>query len=210
MKFWALAYLLGVQFLFAAASTDYLRNRIPVRNHRYETFRYVLELLDTRGVETMVETGTARDGASNFIGDGGSTIIFSEWARDHDVDFYSIDIDEKNISRSRSAVDRFVLNQKEKIHFICSDSISVLSQFGCPIDFLYLDSFDYDIYHPDPSQQHHLREIQAAYPYLSEKCVIMIDDCALSGGGKGKLVIEFLLMRGWKIVKNSYQVILTR
>lgn len=196
--------------LFAAAPSDYLKNRIPVRNHRYDTFRYVLELLEARDVKTMVETGTARHGASNFIGDGGSTIIFSEWARDHDADFYSIDIDETNISRSSNAVSRFVPDQKGKIHFICDDSIQTLSQFGRPIDFLYLDSYDYDTRNPDPSQQHHLKEIQAAYPYLSEKCVIMIDDCALSGGGKGKLVVDFLLVREWKIVKNSYQIILTR
>ena len=33
----------------------------------------------------------------------------------------------------------------------------------------------------------------------------MVDDCDLPRGGKCKLVREFLLERGWKMVASSYQ-----
>lgn len=202
--------ILGVHLLFATQPSDYLTNKIPSSNQRYETFRIVLELLETRNVHTIVETGTARYGSANFDGDGGSTIIFSEWALDHNADFYSIDIDNANITTAKEAVSLYFPEQKDKIHFICCDSVSYLTHFGRSIDFLYLDSYDYELDNPAPSQVHHLKEILAAYPLLTEKCIIMIDDCALVGGGKGKLVIDFLLQRGWKIVKDSYQVILVR
>lgn len=95
-----------------------------------------------------------------------------------------------------------------RIHFVCSDSIAFLQNFGKTIDFLYLDSYDFDFNNPLPSQYHHLYEIQAAYPKLSENSIVMIDDCDLPHGGKGKFAIEFLTERGWKILENRYQVIL--
>jgi hypothetical protein len=78
------------------------------------------------------------------------------------------------------------------------------------IDFIYLDSYDYELNNPIGSQLHHLKEIEAAHPFLRESSVIMIDDCDLPEGGKGKFAIEFLLERGWRVVKKQYQVILAR
>jgi hypothetical protein len=199
-----------LNLLFASNPTDYLNDKIPITNQRYETFKYALELLEERNINTIVETGTARHGSDNFEGDGGSTIIFSEWAVGHDADFFSIDISNDNIANAKNAVASNICDKNNQIHFICSDSIEYLNNFGRSIDFLYLDSFDYELDNPEPSQDHHLKEILAAYPLLTEKCVVMIDDCVLAGGGKGKLVIDFLKQKGWQIVKDSYQVILIR
>lgn len=55
---------------------------------------------------------------------------------------------------------------------------------------------------------HHCREIIAAYPWLTPHSVVMIDDCDLPYGGKGKLAIEYLTNRGWVIFRSGYQVIL--
>jgi predicted O-methyltransferase YrrM len=189
---------------------DYLLNKIPPGNCRYVTMQYALQLMEERNAQTIVETGTARYGTRYFDSDGGSTIIFSEWARDHQAEFYSIDLSSMNLSAAKDAVALYVSDYPDNIHYICSDSIAYLGTFNRPIDFLYLDSFDYELDDPVPSQQHHLKEIKAVYPFLTDTTIIMIDDCDLPGGGKGKLVIEYLLERGWKIVKNHYQVILTR
>jgi hypothetical protein len=35
----------------------------------------------------------------------------------------------------------------------------------------------------------------------------MIDDCDLSFGGKGKLVIQYLLDRGWKIALSGFDIL---
>ncbi len=208
-------FFLGVSSLslFAEIPThhDYLEGKVTPEHGRYETMQLVLQLIEEMGAQTLVETGTARDGTAGFTdGDGGSTIIFAEWARDHGAEFFSVDISQKNLKKAQEAVKRTVVGHENKVHFICSDSVAYLRDFNQPIDFLYLDSYDFDPDNPGPSQHHHLREIRAAYPFLTKNSIVMIDDCNLVHGGKGKLAIEFLLQHGWKIVCNRYQVILTR
>lgn len=85
-----------------------------------------------------------------------------------------------------------------------------LSRFDRPIDFLYLDSWDFDFADPAPSQQHHLREIIAAYPRLHAQSMVLIDDCNLPHGGKGRLVIQYLAERGWRVLHSEYQTLLVR
>lgn len=181
-----------------------LSSRISPQDKRHPTFRYALEQITKRNLKVIVETGTARNGACNCIGDGCSTVIWSNWARLFNCYVYSVDIDPEALRQSRLACGSFLSN----VEFICSDSIAYLENFGKQIDFLYLDSYDYDFNNPDPSQQHHLKEIVAAYPYLHEQSVVMIDDCNLPGGGKGGLVIEYLRERGWKIAMSGYQVVM--
>jgi predicted O-methyltransferase YrrM len=186
----------------------YLRYRIHPSNSRYETIKTALELMEQRRVKTIVETGTARYGGANFASDGGSTIIYSHYARDHRCQFYSVDINPDSLEVARRAVARALRGIGKNLHFVAQDSVEFLRDFPGQIDFLYLDSYDFDANDPQPSQLHHLREIEAAYPHLTHDTIILIDDCDLPQGGKGKLVIEFLLEKGWKILQSSYQVIL--
>lgn len=183
-----------------------LEGRLPKSDKRYLTFLKAFELMDKRNVKVLIETGTARNGESNFIGDGGSTILFADWVSSHPAaHFYSVDIDKENLIQAERGV-----KNKSAVTFVCEDSISFLKKFPEKIDFLYLDSYDFDYRVPHLSQQHHLKEIEAAYDKLSPEAIVMIDDCALPYGGKGRLAIKFLTDRGWKKVVNAYQVILTR
>lgn len=184
----------------------YLLNKIEPENHRFMTFIYALRLLKERHAQVLVETGTARYGNKNCSGDGCSTLIFSDWVGVNGGHFYSVDISEfalQDAAASLGAANEFV----QLVH---SDSVAFLKNFNQPIDFLYLDSFDFELDNPEPSQQHHLKEIIAAYPWLTEQTIVMIDDCNLPYGGKGKLAIEYLLNRNWKIVAQDYQTILVR
>ena len=70
-----------------------LEDFIHPEDKRYKTFRSTLELMEKRKVKTIVETGTARNGVKNCIGDGCSTPIFCEWASEHGAYVYSVDID---------------------------------------------------------------------------------------------------------------------
>lgn len=182
----------------------YLENRLHATDKRYASFLLALELLGKRDAKILVETGTARFGDQNFVGDGGSTIIFAHWSRDHDASFYSVDIDEMSVINAQNSVKEYSKN----VAVICSDSIEFLKNFSQPIDFLYLDSYDFEFGNPLPSQQHHLHEIEAAYSKLHKDSIVMIDDCDLPHGGKGKLIIAYLLERGWKVIHEGYQVIL--
>lgn len=183
-----------------------LERRLPLSDKRFASFLYAFDLMRQRDVRTIVETGTARGGESNCIGDGGSTLIWAEWAGHFGAVVHSVDIDPKAVSESKAAS----AASQDHVHVFCGDSVPFLENFNKPIDLLYLDSCDFDIDDPFPSQQHHLNEIQAAYPMLHSNSVVMIDDCDLPHGGKGKLVIDYLLERNWKKVFSSYQVILIK
>lgn len=192
------SYMIGNQ--------KYLKDRLSNSDKRFTAFILALEMLQQRNSQILVETGTARGGDHNFIGDGGSTIIFGNWATEHDAILFSVDLDPLAILQAQAPTEAY----KENIQFVCQDSIEYLKNFSQPIDFLYLDSFDFEIGNPIPSQQHHLKELEAAYPKLHKNSIVMIDDCALPDDGKGKLVIDYLLERGWKVAFNGYQVILVQ
>jgi predicted O-methyltransferase YrrM len=184
----------------------YLSNRILKNNGRYETFHELLRLMNERNCKVVVEAGTARCGDTNFAGDGGSTIIFGHWADDHGVPFYSVDNCERHIEIARAVVEPYYCTTR----FILSDSVVFLASFDSEIDCLYLDSFDYHEDDPLPPQLHCLKEIQAAYDKLTDRAIVAIDDCNVPGGGKGKLAIQWLLDRGWRLQRNRHQVILVR
>lgn len=176
------------------------------RGARRETFEAALHLIDQRSVKTIIETGTARGGALAFDGDGAFTVFFGYWSALNGADLYSVDINPYAIQNARYIVSEYEKN----VHFIEDDSAHFLQQFHKPIDFLYLDSFDFDSNNPEPSQLHHLHEIEAAYDKLTPNAIVMIDDCGLPHGGKGKLVIDYLLKKGWRTYMESYQVIMVR
>ncbi len=186
--------------------TTYLQNRIPESNHRYDSFLLALSLMSENNVKTIIETGTARSGLEWCLSDGCSTIIFAEWSYYNGATLYSIDINEIALKNAERCIEPYI----DSVNLIHSDSIAFLSNFNQSIDFLYLDSYDYEFDNPLPSQLHHLKEIKAAYPYLHERSIVMIDDCDLPGGGKGKFVIQYLLEKGWRIIFSQYQVILTK
>lgn len=193
--------------LFAAEDCSlYFNGRLPSTDGRYKSFYECLRLMTERKVKTIVETGTARCGDKNFDGDGGSTILFAHWAQNHQAHFYSVDISEINVEIASEAVTAY----KDNVSFAVSDSVQFLQNFTGTIDFLYLDSWDYDVNDPDPAQIHCLREIKAAYDKLTPHSIVMIDDCSVPGGGKGKLAIAWLLDQGWYKHVDKHQVLLLK
>lgn len=186
--------------------SHYLQNRIDKSDKRYASFLMALALLEERGARTIVETGSSRYGSGGFKGDGGSTIIFGDWAAQNKAMVHSVDNNSHHIDAAKNATHAYLQN----LSFTCSDSVEFLNKFSNPIDFLYLDSYDFELNNPVPSQEHHLNELVAAYPCLHEKSIVMIDDCDLPHGGMGKLVIDHLKESGWEVVYRGYQVILLR
>lgn len=178
---------------------------------RRDTLREVLRLLDERGAKTLVETGVARMGLEKSKGDGASTIVFGVWAKQNDAHLYSVDIDPEATERAGQAVTDMDLS--DSVTLVTSDSVAYLDEFTDMVDFLYLDSYDYhktDTAIQTASQDHHLKEIKAIEGCLHEDTVILIDDCDMPNGGKGKLVIERLTAKGWKVHMSEYQVILVK
>lgn len=178
---------------------------------RRDTLREVLRLLDERNATTLLETGVARMGLEKSKGDGASTIVFGLWSKQNDAHLYSVDIDPEATKRAGVAVDAMGLG--DSVTLVTSDSVAYLENFTDSVDFLYLDSYDYhktDTAIQTASQNHHLKEIKAIEGCLHDDTVILIDDCDMPNGGKGKLVIERLTAQGWKVHMSEYQVILVR
>ncbi len=176
---------------------------------RRDTLREVLRLLDERNAKVLLETGVARMGLEKSKGDGASTIVFGLWAKQNDAHLYSVDIDPDATQRAGEAVAGMELS--DHVTLVTSDSVEYLDEFTDSVDFLYLDSYDYhktDTAIQKASQDHHLKEINAIEGCLHDDTVILIDDCDLPNGGKGKLVIQYLTEAGWKVHMSEYQVIM--
>lgn len=178
---------------------------------RRDTLREVLRLLEERKAKVLLETGVARMGLEKSKGDGASTIVFGLWAKQNDAHLYSVDIDPEATAKAGEAVGAMEL--RNHVTLVTSDSVAYLAEFTDAVDFLYLDSYDYhktDTSIQQASQAHHLKEIEAIEGCLHDGTVILIDDCDMPNGGKGKLVIERLTAKGWRVHMSEYQVILLR
>ena len=177
---------------------------------RRNSFRLTMQLLEERGAKMLVETGVARKGLKNTKYDGASTIVFGLWASQHGAVLHSVDIDPSAIDEARKEIS---LNGLESVvHLNVSDSVTFLQQFPDSVDFLYLDSYDYPKHDPvgqKASREHHLKEIKSIEKRLHQKTLILIDDCDKPGGGKGKLVIDYLKPKGWKEIYKGYQVLMS-
>jgi len=159
----------------------------------------------------IVETGTSREGLRGAKSNGGATIVFGKWAKLNNAELHSVDISEKSINAAQKEVDNQLLSEFVTIHH--SDSIEYLAtNFKKPVDFLYLDSYDYsdDVEVQVKSQIHHLQEFKAIEELLHENSIVLIDDCDLPNGGKGKMVVEYMQQKDWKVLMNAYQILLVR
>ena len=178
---------------------------------RRNSFRLCMNLMEERNAKVLVETGVARKGLRNTKYDGASTIVFGLWSKLHDAYLYSVDIDPIAVEEARKEVEKNELSQVVELHV--SDSVAYLQRFKQKVDFLYLDSYDYpkhDRAEQIASQEHHLKEIKAIENQFHDKTVILIDDCDKPGGGKGKLVIDYMKSKEWKVIYKGYQVILSK
>lgn len=175
------------------------------------TFAKTLRLLAQRNVKMIVETGTSRKELKGTASDGAATIVFGKWAKENGAKIHSVDISEASVKGAREQVGSIGLSDTVTVHL--KDSVAFLKSFQEPIDFLYLDSYDYsktDIEIQQKSQQHHLEEFKAAESKLHDLSVVLIGDCRLPNGGKGKLAIDYMLKKEWKILMEKYQVLLVK
>lgn len=149
---------------------------------RENAFRKIAELLPENCV--IVETGTMRT-LGNWAGDGQSTIVWNELAKQLQGQVFTIDIN----AECAELVDQLNL---ENTIAVTGDSLDMLEKLKLShIDFLYLDSFDVDWHNPELSAKHHLQELLLALPMLNEGSLVAVDD---NQGtiGKGSLVAEYL------------------
>jgi hypothetical protein len=209
--------------------------------------RVAISLFLQREGKVIVETGCQHH--ENDWGAGCSTQILSRVVQKVGGVFHTIDIDASKIEVAKTFVPSDV-----EAHFHAKDSIVALREIIGPVDYLYLDSWDYpyvdivrkyqrpgeifmdtqirtklgvdvlgkDVEKQDqeilerysdvilPCQEHCLREVQAAMPKLSQKCIVVFDDAHYPGGGKSRLAREYLVEKDWHVVFDGSQSVWIR
>ena len=182
-----------------------------------QVFRTAEQYLDQLSSGEFVEIGTSRNG------DDGSTRTLAEWAGRLGTHLTTVDMDPVNC--------KFVQN----LHI---PNCTVLNETGedylyqriytsRPINFLYLDNFDWD-WHPDRtpdfileqqkryaplgltmtnvnSQAAHLRQMEIALGHMAERCLVVCDDTWFNKwwghySGKSGAVVPYLIAHGFDIL----------
>jgi len=176
---------------------------------RRVTFAKTLELVSDRNAKTIIETGTSRKGLTNTKGDGAGTFVFGKWAKENNAKLFSVDIDKDAVQECKVEVEN--QNLQDTVTVLLDDSLNFLTNYKDQVDFLYLDSYDYsrtDTAIQIASQEHHLKEFKAIESRLHKNTIVLIDDCGLPGGGKGKTVVPYMEQKGWKVLIDAYQILL--
>ena len=124
-------------------------------------------------------------------------MVWDEFVNHHGGVVRSCDISRENCELAQR-------HCSDKVQFLIGDSVHSLLSFNEPADLLYLDSFDLDWNNPHPSALHHLQELASAARLLTNKSVVLIDDCGVNGG-KGLYVTNWLMRIGAKLVMRHYQ-----
>ena len=175
---------------------------------RRDTFLKALEILNAINAKIIIETGTSREGLKGAKSQGAASIVFGKWAKENGAILHSVDISEESVRVAQLEVNEQSLAENVKLHL--SDSVAFLTEFKDSVDFLYLDSYDYseNVDVQKKSQEHHLKEFRAIENQLHKNSIVLIDDCGLPEGGKGKTVIAYMQTQGWNILIEEYQVLL--
>ena len=179
---------------------------------RFKTFTVALQLAIDRKAKTFIETGTSRALPGRCASDGCSTYIFNafnHYLNDESVEMYSVDISEENCHVSRENIKGL---GNPRVEVVASDSVKFIQDWPVDkkIDFLYLDSFDFNPGQEIASQEHHFKELKAALNKIHDETIIFMDDCRLRMGGKCAMVRDYLLKNNWQIVIDEYQTVFVK
>ena len=175
---------------------------LPLLGRKFWTFKIALNLFKQFGGKNIVETGCVRE--HQDYGAGYSTVLFAEYAKEEGATFESIEISAENIEKAKKELAGLVV----KVGFWKGDSHEVLKNWQSPIDLLYLDSLDCDPENEEISvkaQQHQYHELELAYPNLSKRAIVLLDDNYFKNGGKTRLTKEFLKEKGFICIMDYEQ-----
>lgn len=161
----------------------------------------------------------------------GSSAYFAKLAEKHKKDFVTVDIDQDMPRRLHKAIPKHL-----PYTFVQCEGTEWTTTCTRPISILYLDNFDWDwevgtkskmieeqrLWYKEhniemnnmESQLAHLRQMKNLLPFMTQQCVICIDDTYKHNGvyiGKGGAVVPYLLVNNFKIeLTQDYGVIMSK
>jgi hypothetical protein len=175
--------------------------------------KYLLLALDLFKTKTqhrcIVEVGSVRSQMNHTIeefqpdccNDGHSTYFWAHYT-DADTKIYSVDINPE----SRAIIESDT--RLSKVIPFTGDAIEYLAGFEGEIDLLFLDAWD--VIPGDPYAERHLDAYNTIKHKLATRCLILIDDTDIGGGGKGKYVIPQLFQDGFECIISGRQTLFCR
>jgi hypothetical protein len=177
----------------------WLCTRYSDLDRRGPAFDKITAHLESLGRDVIiVETGCLRE-EGNWGGDGQSTLVWDAFVNYQGGQVFSVDLDVKAAALANSLT-------SDKTRVEANDSLAYLlhlATLGLSVDLLYLDSYDIDWSQPEPSMQHHVKELDAAWPMLKPGTVVAVDD-NLPKVGKGYLVAQVAKREGWTVLAEGY------
>jgi hypothetical protein len=130
----------------------------------------------------------------------------------------TVDINENNLKKCKELTKDF----SHIIDYKLGNSVDVLQNLNTghikSLDLIILDSYDLNLFDPNPSAIHHLQELMIIYKDINKNCLIAIDDNYLPGTwvqwiwdngtveifetkdkliGKGMFCHDFLIKNDW-------------
>lgn len=88
----------------------------------------------------------------------------------------TVDINENNLNKCKELTKTF----SHIVNYKLGDSVHVLrnlnEDFAKSLDLIILDSYDLNLFDPNPSGIHHLQELLMLYNKINKNCLIAIDD----------------------------------
>jgi len=151
----------------------------------------------------------------------GSSVWLHTWAKEHDIDFYSVDVEHRMREKTHPEINWVVTSSGSDW---CKNILPTLNK---KIKVLYLDNFDWT-YYPTPEwmqnqiriyaergiamtnqncQQEHKLQMLYCLPYMDKQSVVIMDDTFYNNGtwdGKCATAIPLLLENGFTMHGTEY------
>jgi Methyltransferase domain len=187
---------------------------------RKRPFTFIKEALNSLKTNNpiIVEVGSMRKPCTHPLdeynheccNDGHSSLLLARAAKE----FHTVDID---VECSKLTLKELKTHNLNKQSFVYNgDGIKFLKDFDKKIDLLYLDAWDVEL--PNHAEMH-LEAFKVAEDKLNDVAIILIDDTDIGFtpekgfhndeealGGKGRLLIPYLLNKGYKLLFKGRQV----
>ena len=193
-----------------------------IRKKPYLFIKRALEIFKSINGNVIVEIGSMRQPCEHELdiyskpccNDGHSSLLLARATKE----FHTIDINMNNSKNTQQQLKKFDLNKQSSVYN--GDGISFLQQFNGMIDLLFLDAWDIET--PNHAENH-LTAFKCAESKLNERNIVLIDDTDInftpekgfhndeeSLGGKGALLIPYLLSSGYQLQFKGRQTCLTK
>jgi hypothetical protein len=195
----------------------------PQLAHRAETFKLAFQhLTNLQRPVCIVETGCVRN-QGTYAGEGQSTVLFDKFSECVPGTLvHTVDINPESTDMCKSLVSsRVQVHTMDSVQFLKNKCRPLIAPYQ-HIDLLYLDSYDVDFDNPHDSAMHHMKELLAASPLISQNTLILLDDSPSYAtfffdrgqmklastqkvGGKGKYIASYMNDIGATPIAQSYQ-----